>query len=250
MVRSLVGAVDQVLLERRESGNPLAVVLAGHNGSGKSTLWYRRLAGQLQIPLINADRMMLSVLPQVTDHEPLPPWAVKLRDHDESWMNVAQKGVEAFAAQAIAFQVPFAMETVFSHWKKLPSGKIESKIDLIKKFQKAGYFVVLLFVGLADKKLSIARVNTRIAEGGHAVSLDKLEARFPRTQIAIRNAIPVADASILIDNSLDESRAFSVCRVQIRGKEVFDVRSGGARVSDSVLQWLNVVASRVVGPSA
>jgi len=247
MIRGLAGAVDQVLLERRGSGKPLAFVLAGHNGSGKSTLWYRRLAGQLQIPLINADRMMLSVLPQMTDREPMPQWAVKLRDHDESWMSVAPRGVEAFAAQAITFQVPFAMETVFSHWKKLPSGKTVSKIDLIKKFQKAGYFVVLLFVGLADKKLSIARVNTRIAEGGHAVSLDKLEARFPRTQIAIRYAIPVADASILIDNSLGESRAFSVCRVQTRGKEMFDVRSAGASVPGSVLQWLDVVAPRAVG---
>lgn len=246
MIRGLVGAVDQVLLERRESGKPLAVVLAGHNGSGKSTLWYRRLAGQLQIPLINADRMMLSVLPQVTEHEPLPLWAIKLRDHDESWMNVAQKGVEAFAAQAITFQVPFAIETVFSYWKKLPSGKIKSKIDLIKKFQKSGYFVVLLFVGLSDKKLSIARVNTRIAEGGHAVSFDKLEERFPRTQTAIRQALSVADASILVDNSLDEAKAFSVCRVQIRGREVFDVRSNGVNVPGSVLQWLDVVAPRKV----
>jgi predicted ABC-type ATPase len=198
MLRGLSGAVDQVLLERRGSSKPLAVVLAGHNGSGKSTLWYHRLAGQLQIPLINADRMMLSVLPQVTDHEPLPQWAVNLRDHDESWMNVAQKGVEAFAAQAISFQVPFA-----------------------------------------------TRVNTRVAEGGHAVSAAKLEERFPRTQTAIRHAVPMADASILVDNSLDETKAFSVCRVQIRGKEVFDVRSGGASVPGSVLQWLNVVAPRV-----
>jgi len=244
MLRGLIGAVDQVLLERRQSGKPLAVVLAGHNGSGKSTLWYRRLASQFQIPLINADRMMLSVLPQVTDHEPLPQWAISLRDHDESWMNVAQKGVEAFAAQAITFQVPFAMETVFSHWKKLPSGKVESKIDLIRKFQKSGYFVVLLFVGLADKTLSIARVNTRVAEGGHAVSIEKLEERFPRTQKAIRHALPVADASILVDNSLDEAKAFSVCRVQIRGKEVFDLRAEGKTIPSSVLQWLDVVAPR------
>jgi predicted ABC-type ATPase len=163
MVRGLSDAVDRVLLERRKSGKPLAVVLAGHNGSGKSTLWYRRLAQQLQIPLINADRMMLSVLPVPTEQEPLPQWAVRLRDRDESWMAVAQKGVEAFAAHAIGVQVPFAMETVFSHWKKLPNGKVQSKVDLIKKFQKAGYFVVLLFVGLANKQLSIARVNTRVS---------------------------------------------------------------------------------------
>jgi len=42
----------------------MAFVLAGHNGSGKSTLWYQRLADQLQIPLVNADRLTLSILPE------------------------------------------------------------------------------------------------------------------------------------------------------------------------------------------
>ena len=42
---------------------PLAIVLAGHNGSGKSTLWYDKLADQLRIPLVNADRLTLSILP-------------------------------------------------------------------------------------------------------------------------------------------------------------------------------------------
>jgi predicted ABC-type ATPase len=36
----------------------VAFVVAGHNGSGKSTLWYERLADRLQIPLINADRLI------------------------------------------------------------------------------------------------------------------------------------------------------------------------------------------------
>jgi predicted ABC-type ATPase len=63
-------------------------------------------------------------------------------------MQVAQKGVELFVAQAMAHNVPFAMETVFSHWKELHNGKIESKIDRIKQMQKANYFVLLFFVGL------------------------------------------------------------------------------------------------------
>jgi len=46
----------------------VAFVLAGHNGSGKSTLWYSRLAESLRMPLVNADRMMMSILP---DADPL-----------------------------------------------------------------------------------------------------------------------------------------------------------------------------------
>ena len=47
---------------------PIALVLAGHNGSGKSTLWYDRLADALEIPLVNADRLTLSLLPPVDEN--------------------------------------------------------------------------------------------------------------------------------------------------------------------------------------
>ena len=60
----LAEAVDQVLQTQIASGKPLAIIVAGHNGSGKSTLWNERLAPELNIPLVNADRMMLSILPE------------------------------------------------------------------------------------------------------------------------------------------------------------------------------------------
>lgn len=72
---------------------PLAIVLAGHKGPER----------------------------------PLPAWAVQIRDHDLVWMGVAQKGVESFVAHAVAGNVPFAMETVFSHWLVLPDGRVKSK---------------------------------------------------------------------------------------------------------------------------
>lgn len=113
---SLGQAVEDIWAAQRKSKGPLAIVLAGHNGSGKSTMWYRHMAPQLQIPLTNADRMMMSVLAEVGAGEHLPAWAAALRDENESWMAVAQKGVQAFVVQAMAHKVPFAMETVFSHW--------------------------------------------------------------------------------------------------------------------------------------
>lgn len=53
---------------------PVAFIVAGHNGSGKSTLWYQRLADRLQIPLVNADRLTLSILPPPISGR-LPAWA-------------------------------------------------------------------------------------------------------------------------------------------------------------------------------
>ena len=198
-MKTLVGAMSEVLEAQRLSAKPLGIVVSGHNGSGKSTMWRRHLSAKLQIPLINADRMMLAVLPEPDSRGRLVQWAAKLRDADPSWMRVAQKGVEAFVAHAIANKAPFAMETVFSYWRERPDGTIDSKIQLIEQMQKEGYFVLLCFVGLANASLSVARVRTRVARGGHDVPLQKLLDRFPRTRRAIRDAAVVADATILLD---------------------------------------------------
>jgi len=235
---NLNDAVGAVVRAQGASKKPFAIVLAGHNGSGKSTMWYSRLAALFRMPLVNADRLMMSILPEAN---PLPAWAVDLRDTHEGWMRVAQLGVQAFVAQAMSQQVPFAMETVFSHWKRRSDGTYESKIDSIKDMQKAGYFVLLIFVGLSTENLSVLRVESRVKSGGHAVSVEKLRQRFPRTQQAIRAAIPVADASILVDNSGTEKDAFQVCRVQTGPHKIFDVRDH-ATVPKSVRLWLDKVA--------
>ncbi len=238
----LPDAVSDVLKAQDASGKPLAIVLAGHNGSGKSTLWYKRLASTIQIPLVNADRMMMSILPEVAPGKKLPEWASDLRDNDASWMTVAQKGVEAFVAQAMARTVPFAMETVFSHWREHPDGTIESKIDLIRQMQAAGYFVVLIFVGLSSVQLSIARVSTRVQQGGHSVAADALARRFPRTQRAIREAASVSDAALLLDNSQTQEQAFTVCHVRLGIQQLFDVRDTDEEVPQAILSWLNIVS--------
>lgn len=232
----LSSAIDVIVSKQQESGKPLAIVLAGHNGSGKSTMWYEHLANKLQIPLINADRMMLSILPDA----PLPAWAVKLRDKNEAWMGVAQKGVQSFVAQAIAQSVPFATETVFSYWQEKPDGTFSSKIETIQALQKAGYFVLLIFVGLGNVGLSMARVSSRKAAGGHNVDMKKLKDRFPRTQKAIGHALPLSDATILADNSLDLKQAFSVVRIQMGENIMFDTRTEGMP-SPLVKQWMDAV---------
>jgi predicted ABC-type ATPase len=233
-------AVNDILRAQRISKKPLAVILAGHNGSGKSTMWYNHLAAHFQIPLVNADRMMMSILPEKAEKKRLPKWASVIRDSNNSWMEVAQKGVEAFVAQAMAKQVPFAMETVFSHWKEIAPGRFESKIDRIRQLQAEGYFVLLLFVGLSSANLSIARVSTRVLNGGHDVKTEKLISRFPRTQRAIGQALSVADAAILVDNSRIEKKAFTVCRIQLGKRKVYDWRDK-AQVPVAILAWLDVV---------
>lgn len=242
MTADLAATVDALIDRQVASGKPLAIILAGHNGSGKSTLWYDHLADKIRVPLINADRMMMSILP---DRHPLPGWAARLRDTDEDWMGVAQKGVHAFVAQAMAQQVPFAMETVFSYWQQREDGTFASKIDTILELQAAGYFVLLIFVGLGDVGLSIGRVKTRKAKGGHDVDWKKLTDRFPRTQKAISAALPVVEAAILADNSRGEKQAFTVVRVQAGNEVIFDARA--AKLPPAIVTtWMD----KIFGPLA
>lgn len=232
-------AVDTIIIEQQRSEKPLAIILAGHNGSGKSTMWYEHLANKLQIPLVNADRMMMSILPD----PPLPNWAVSLRDKKNPWMKVAQKGVQSFVAQAMAQRVPFAMETVFSYWEERDDGTYASKIDTILELQAQGYYVLLLFVGLANVNLSMARVASRKAAGGHNVDIKNLKERFPRTQQAICAALPIADGAILADNSLDLKSAFTIVRIQRKNQIDYDIRKGMPErmIPAAVRMWMEKV---------
>jgi hypothetical protein len=118
------------LLKDIPRDRPLAIIMAGHNGSGKSTLWNQRLSQVLRIPLLNADRLMLSILPEPEDGDlaNLPSWAKELRDDDVRWQLISQATVTSLVEQVILRKVSFAYETVFSHWRELPDGTVESKI--------------------------------------------------------------------------------------------------------------------------
>lgn len=240
--------IEQLLSS--EIGNsirPVAFVLAGHNGSGKSTLWYERLADNLRIPLVNADRLTMSILPEPKGNPPsIPAWAQMLRDENTTWQSLSQSGVRLFRELIMERQQAFAFETVFSHWMQKADGTVESKIDDIRAMQHRGYLVVLIFVGLAALPLSILRVQNRRRTGGHDVPLDKLAERFPRTQKAIGAASKVADLTLMIDNSLDETRAFQFVRAQRKRSVLFDARDPSYRIASEVraatAPWLEKVA--------
>jgi predicted ABC-type ATPase len=154
-------------------------------------------------------------------------------------MRVAQQGVQGFVGYAMNAKVPFALETVFSHWRQRPDGTIDSKLDLIRNLQSNGYFVLLVFVGPTSAGMSISRVATRVAENGHNVPEQRLRGRFPRTQKAI------ADASLLTDNSRDAANAFTVCRTVVHGAETYDIRDDATNPPPNViLRWLDVICPR------
>jgi predicted ABC-type ATPase len=224
---------------------PIAVVLAGHNGSGKSTMWNKRLSDRLEVPLINADRLTLSILP---DRDPIPEWAQAFRDKDERWQQLSQQAVRAFTSLIMERKLPFALETVFSHWEHRPNGSYySSKIEEIQNLQQAGYFVVLLFVGLVSAELSFFRVQTRYEEGGHDVPQLKIFTRFPRTQAAVGAASLIADMTLMFDNSRTKRQAFTLTRAQRRSKVLYDCRDDSYLVGAELRAIAGVWLERVVG---
>jgi predicted ABC-type ATPase len=88
-------------------------------------------------------------------------------------------------------------------------------------------------------ELSILRVATRVIEGGHGIDEPTLRKRFPKTQRAISEAVKVADASILTDNSRDKSEAFAVCRVQLGQVALYDVRTGPNPPPTVITGWMD-----------
>lgn len=145
-------------------------------------------------------------------------------------------------------RMSFAFETVFSHLRKRRDGSFESRADNILQLQKAGYLVVLLFVGLTSPGLSLLRVQTRKAQGGHDVPRATIYSRFPRTQRAVGLAAPLADMTLMFDNSRTERQAFALVRAQRHSRVLFDCRDESFRVSRGLrnvaLRWLPKVAGK------
>ncbi len=243
-------SLDKLLKPALSQGSkPLAFVLAGHNGSGKSTLWHQRLSDQLRLPLVNADRLTLSILPEAdATTQNLPTWAQKLRDEDARWHKLSQNGVGLFRQLIMDERMPFAFETVFSYWELASDGKRLSKADDIMDMQSAGYFVVLLFVGLTSPSLSVLRVQTRKQQGGHDVPLATLLHRFPKTQAAIRYAAPLADMTLMFDNSRTTDKAFALVRAQRRANVLFDARDPTYDVEPDLRAVSDPWLDAVVGP--
>lgn len=239
---SLASALELVMLMHDASDKPVALVLAGPDGAGKTTLWQRKLAGLMQLPLIGGERMLDAMLPA-----PRPEWARQAQatngaaDGAADWPAVARFAAQAAVAQAMARRIPLAWETSFAQWRQRPDGTYESSIDRIGEMRAAGYFVLMVYVGLASGVLAERRVSSRALHGGTDVAEERVMARYQRSLMAMRYALEVPDAAVLLDNSLDESRAFTLCRVQAQHRRLYDVRDQG-RTAAAIRAWLEQVA--------
>ena len=139
---------------------PLIVALAGPNGAGKTTFYYAHLR-ETGLRFLNLDVLALGL-----DLDP---------------QTAAEMG-NALRRELFEQRESLVFETVFSD----PVG---DKLAFLREAAKAGYTVLLCFVGISGPEVSEERVAMRVSQGGHDVPREKLTARFPRTLANLKAAI-------------------------------------------------------------
>lgn len=151
-------------------------LVVGPNGAGKSTFVELVLSAvRPGAMLVNADVIAAQRWP----------------GDAESHAYAASRVAEATRAELIARRVPFIAETVFSH---------PSKLELIRRATSAGYSVAL-HVLMVPEALSVARVDARVAAGGHSVPEVKVRERYRRLWDLVAQAITLAGTATCYDNS-------------------------------------------------
>jgi predicted ABC-type ATPase len=156
-------------------------LLAGPNGAGKTT-FYELFLARRRIPFINADVLARKIDPRYPEKV--------------SYLAAQQAAQER--TRLLKAGQSFVTETVFSHG---------SKIALVREAQKAGFFVWLIFIGVASPAVSIKRVRRRVRQGGHDVPEEKIVARTARSLDNLRRVRALADMVDVYDNT-DEEQAY------------------------------------------
>ncbi len=161
--------------------SPNVVVVAGPNGSGKSTAAPALLRDYLGITeFVNADIIAQGLSAFGSENVAMQAGRVML------------ERLEDLARQ----QSDFAFETTLASRSFAPR---------LQELRTAGYRAHLLFLWLPSPEMAVARVASRVQQGGHNVPEDVVIRRY---HAGLRNLLrlymPIVDAWMVFDNSRRE----------------------------------------------
>ena len=154
-------------------------VFAGPNGAGKTTLFNDMLRGE--IPYINADEIAGELDP-------------------------TSGGVDAIRAGRLAIERRNAMIALGKSLSIETTLSGSSALAFMRKAKAAGFLISLAYVGIDTPELSRARIDERVAEGGHDVPQDAVLRRHPDSLRRLGAAMGLADSTLVFDNSGLERR--------------------------------------------
>ncbi len=152
---------------------PMILVFAGPNGSGKSTITqYFEIVGTYT----NADDIVKAT--------------------GMSNIDAAQFADKSRYASIEAKQ-DFTFETVLSS---------NYKIDILNKAKEEGFFIKGVFVLTVDPKINVARVQSRVASGGHGVETNAIIDRYYKAINNIKKLMEICDILHVYDNTEEPVR--------------------------------------------
>ena len=179
--------ISNMQMEQKNIFNkkPMVLVFAGPNGSGKSTIteFFETIG-----TYTNADNIVAAT--------------------GISNIEAAQQ-VDKKRYLSISKKEDFTFETVLSS---------NYKIDILKKAKDSGYFIKCIFVLTIDPVINIARVEARVANGGHNVDSETIKKRYYKTLANIKELIKLCDILHVYDNSTDKP-----VRIIRKHKEQFSI---------------------------
>ena len=161
---------------------PRLWVFAGPNGAGKSTFYDEVLKGHIE--QVNADDIARSIDPSfgVKSVSIAARRAVELRD------------AKLAAGESLSIETTLAGKTALRY---------------MQRARERGYILSLVYIGLSAPELSRARIDQRVANGGHDIAQADVERRYPQSLANLAEAMRIADRSLVYDNS-DEQMEFVV----------------------------------------
>lgn len=89
----------------------------------------------------------------------------------------------------------------------------KDKIEFLAKARAKGFRTYLYFVATEDPEINVARVASRVAQGGHDVPADKIRGRYKRCLDNLLNAIVHCDRAYIWDNSSGINEEYLVAEV-------------------------------------
>ncbi len=157
---------------------PRVFVLGGPNGAGKSTAARGILPAHVSISrFVNADEIARGLSAYDPGSVAVEAGRLMLRRLDA----LAEEGED------------FAFETTLASRTFLPR---------FRKLQQAGYKIEVLYVWVPSPDMSVGRVASRVASGGHHVPAEVIRRRYERgRENFLREYRPLADTWEVYENT-------------------------------------------------
>jgi predicted ABC-type ATPase len=171
---------------RRRSTKKI-IIIAGPNGAGKTTFASQFLLAEGDCPtFINADLIARGLSPFAPERSAFQAGKIMLA---EIARRVKQN--ESFAFETTLSGLNYARH--IHHWRS------------------SGYYVKLVFLSLPSADLAIARMRSRVAQGGHNITEEVVRRRFEAGLLNFRQVYcELVNSWVLYDNEQQEPKLMAL----------------------------------------